>query len=258
MSVQIAGVSKRFGSFPAVEQVSLEVGRGELVALLGPSGSGKTTILRMIAGLEFPDQGRILFSGRDVTGLSAYRRRAGFVFQNYALFNHMTVFENVAFGLRVQGRSRRPPEAEIRRVVAELLGVVQLAGLEKRLPSQLSGGQRQRVAFARALAIGPEVLLLDEPFGALDAKVRKELRRWLRAFHDRTHLTTVFVTHDQDEAFDVADRVAILDRGSLQQVGPPAAIRTAPANSFVADFLDLPKAAPDNERAEAARIPPRA
>lgn len=238
MSIQVSNVSKFFSRYPALSEATIEVASGELVALLGPSGSGKTTLLRIIAGLEFPDNGgTIRFAGRDVTGLSAYKRKAGFVFQHYALFNHMSVFENVAFSLRVLPRSRRPSEKEVRERVTTLLEAVHLGGFEKRLPGQLSGGQRQRVAFARALAIEPEVLLLDEPFGALDAKVRKELRRWLRAFHERTHLTTLFVTHDQDEAFEVADRVVLIDRGIVQQIGTPDEVRARPANSFVADFL---------------------
>lgn len=238
MSILVSNVSKSFSRFQALTDATVEVASGELVALLGPSGSGKTTLLRIIAGLEFPDnEGRIHFGGRDVTELSAYKRKAGFVFQHYALFNHMSVFENVAFSLRVLPSSRRPPEKEIRDRVSTLLEAVQLGSLEKRLPGQLSGGQRQRVAFARALAIEPEVLLLDEPFGALDAKVRKELRRWLRAFHERTHLTTLFVTHDQDEAFEVADRVVLIDQGVVQQIGSPDEVRRNPANAFVADFL---------------------
>jgi sulfate transport system ATP-binding protein len=242
MSIEVRDITKKFARYPALDHVSLKVETGELVALLGPSGSGKTTLLRTIAGLEFPDDaaGRVLFDGRDVTQLSAYKRHAGFVFQHYALFNHMSVFENVAFGLRVMKGRRRPPHAEIETRVLALLETVQLAGYEKRLPGQLSGGQRQRVAFARALAIEPGVLLLDEPFGALDAKVRKELRRWLREFQDRVKLTTIFVTHDQDEAFEVADRVVLIDRGRVQQIGSPAEVRGAPANEFVAGFLDLP------------------
>ncbi len=245
MSIQIQNVTKRFERFVALDEVTLPVETGELVALLGPSGSGKTTLLRIIAGLEFPDgPGQIFFGDRNVTNLSAYIRRAGFVFQHYALFAHMNVFENIAFALRVLPRSKRPPEAAIRTRVSELLEAVQLPGMEKRLPSQLSGGQRQRVAFARALAIEPQVLLLDEPFGALDARVRKELRRWLRSFHERVRLTTVFVTHDQDEAFEVADRVVILHRGTIQQAGSPDAVKRAPANSFVADFLEVPLTPP--------------
>lgn len=244
MSIRIQNVTKRFSRFPALNDVSIDIGTGELLALLGPSGSGKTTLLRIIAGLEFPEsRGGVFFQDRDVTLLSAYKRKAGFVFQQYALFAHMNVFENIAFAMRVLPRSKRPPEAAIRDRVGELLEAVQLGGLEKRLPTQLSGGQRQRVAFARALAIEPEVLLLDEPFGALDAKVRKDLRRWLRDFHERIHLTTIFVTHDQDEAFEVADRVVLIDKGIIQQAGSPDEVRRAPANKFVRDFLDLPLAA---------------
>jgi sulfate/thiosulfate transport system ATP-binding protein len=242
MSIEVRAITKKYSRFPALDNVSLLIETGQLIALLGPSGSGKTTLLRTIAGLEFPDgrAGRVLFDDKDVTDLSAYKRRAGFVFQHYALFNHMSVFENVAFGLRVMKGGRRPADAEITERVLSLLETVQLAGYEKRLPTQLSGGQRQRVAFARALAIGPEVLLLDEPFGALDAKVRKELRRWLREFQDKTKLTTLFVTHDQEEAFEVADRVVLIDKGQVQQIGTPAEVRNAPANQFVADFLDIP------------------
>jgi sulfate transport system ATP-binding protein len=240
MSITIHNVTKSFDRFPALNGVSAEIGTGELIALLGPSGSGKTTLLRVIAGLEFAEgEGAIFFHGRDVTRLSAYKRRAGFVFQQYALFAHMNVFENIAFAFRVLPRRERPPETQVRRRVTELLDAVQLGGYEKRLPSQLSGGQRQRVAFARALAIEPEVLLLDEPFGALDAKVRKDLRRWLKAFHDRIGLTTIFVTHDQDEAFEVAHRVVLIDKGVVQQIGTPEEIRAHPANAFVSEFLDL-------------------
>ena len=240
MNIQIQNVTKRFSRLPALDNVRIDIASGELIALLGPSGSGKTTLLRVIAGLEFPDgDGRILFRDVDVTNLDAYKRKAGFVFQHYALFSHMSVFENIAFALRVMPRANRPPESSIRDRVAELLEAVQLTGYEKRLPTQLSGGQRQRVAFARALAIEPDVLLLDEPFGALDAKVRKELRRWLRDFHDRIKLTTIFVTHDQDEAFEVADRVVLIDKGIVQQSGTPTEVRAAPANQFVAEFLDL-------------------
>ena len=213
MSIHIRNITKSFGEYPALNSVDFTVEGGELVALLGPSGSGKTTLLRIIAGLEFAEEGQILFGDRDVTRQSAYQRRAGFVFQHYALFQHLSVFENIAFGLRVRKRSQRPPEPQIRARVEQLLETIQLTDLARRLPSQLSGGQRQRVAFARALAIEPEVLLLDEPFGALDAKVRKELRHWLRRFHDTTHLTSLFVTHDQEEAFEVADRVVIIDQG---------------------------------------------
>jgi sulfate transport system ATP-binding protein len=239
MSIHIRKITKTFGKFSALKDVDFTVEGGELVALLGPSGSGKTTLLRLIAGLEFPDEGQILFGDRDVTFQSAYRRRAGFVFQHYALFQHLSVFENIAFGLRVRKRRQRPSEPQIRARVEQLLETIQLANFAKRLPSQLSGGQRQRVAFARALAIEPEVLLLDEPFGALDAKVRKELRHWLRRFHFTTHLTSLFVTHDQEEAFDVADRVVIIDQGEVQQIGTPNKVRDLPANSFVEEFLDL-------------------
>lgn len=237
--VEVEGITKMFGQFVALRDVSLAVGKGELVALLGPSGSGKTTLLRIIAGLEFGDEGRILFQGVDVTDHSAYTRRAGFVFQHYALFQHMSVFENVAFGLRVQKRRDRPPIQKIRERVGELLALVQMQAHANRFPPQLSGGQRQRVALARALAIEPKVLLLDEPFGALDAKVRKELRRWLRRFHEETHLTSLFVTHDQEEAFEVADRVVILSAGEIQQIGTPDEVRAKPANAFVEDFLGL-------------------
>jgi len=241
MSIEVRDITKKFSRYPALDRVSLKVETGELIALLGPSGSGKTTLLRTIAGLEFPDdnEGRVLFDGNDVTALSAYKRHAGFVFQHYALFSHMDVFENVAFGLRVIRGGKRPPKAAIEKRVLELLDAVQLSGYGKRLPGQLSGGQRQRVAFARALAVEPQVLLLDEPFGALDAKVRKELRRWLREFRDRVKLTTIFVTHDQDEAFEVADRVVLIDKGKIQQIGSPAEVKKAPANVFVAEFLDL-------------------
>ncbi len=239
MSITIKDISKNFGKFAALKGVSCEVRSGELVALLGPSGSGKTTLLRIIAGLEFAEQGQVFFSGRDVTDHSAYQRKAGFVFQHYALFQHMSVFENVAFGLRVRPARSRPSEADIRKRVESLLETVQLADYAKRLPSQLSGGQRQRVAFARALAIEPEVLLLDEPFGALDAKVRRELRTWLREFHNTVHLTSLFVTHDQEEAFEVADRVVIISEGLIQQIGTPAEVRSNPANTFVEEFLDV-------------------
>ncbi len=241
MGVQIRNITKTFNKFVALKNVTLDVQPGELLALLGPSGSGKTTLLRIVAGLEFadPGHGQILFHGEDVTYHSAYKRRAGFVFQHYALFQHMNIFENVAFGLRVRPRKLRPTEDEIRDRVFTLLKRVQLEQLAKRFPSQLSGGQRQRIALARALAIEPRVLLLDEPFGALDAKVRKELRRWLRQFHEETHLTTLFVTHDQEEAFELADRVAILSEGNIQQIGCPKEIVQHPTNTFVHDFLGL-------------------
>ncbi len=270
MSITVSGVSKRFGEFWALHDVSLEVGSGELVALIGPSGSGKTTLLRVIAGLERPDVGSIRFDHEDATYQRVASRRVGFVFQHYALFRHLTVFENVAFGLRVRPRAGRLPEAAIRERVDELLRLVQLDVQANRFPNQLSGGQRQRVALARALAIEPRVLLLDEPFGALDAKVRKELRRWLRRFHDELRITSVFVTHDQEEALEVADRVVVMNGGRIEQIGTPDTIYDAPASPFVYDFvgsvnlfhgrvhqgrvrigaLELP--APDHEQAEDA------
>src|SRR5271170_7382831 len=239
MSVAVSHISKRFGTFPALRDVSLEVQTGELLALLGPSGSGTTTLLRVIAGLEIPDAGQVTFVDEDVTEKSAYERRAGFVFQHYPLFQHMNVFENIAFGLRVLPVKKRPDDEAITKRVSDLLQLIQLEGYEKRLPSQLSGGQRQRVALARALAIEPRVLLLDEPFGALDAKVRKDLRKWLRHFHYQTHLTSLFVTHDQDEAFELADRVVIFNEGRIQQIGAPSELRQNPANDFVRAFLEV-------------------
>ena len=244
MSVHIRNITKKFAKFPALNHVDFTVEAGELVALLGPSGSGKTTLLRIIAGLEFPEEGQIFFGDRDVTQQNAYQRRAGFVFQHYALFQHLSVFENIAFGLRVRKRSQRPSEPQIRARVEQLLETIQLADFARRLPGQLSGGQRQRVAFARALAIEPEVLLLDEPFGALDAKVRKELRHWLRRFHNTTRLTSLFVTHDQEEAFDVADRVVIINKGAVEQIGTPDEVRESPASAFVEEFLDLDRSVP--------------
>jgi sulfate transport system ATP-binding protein len=237
MSIAVRGITKRFGTFTAVGDVTLDFPTGELVALLGPSGSGKTTLLRVIAGLEAPDAGSVLFDGEDAANQSLRARRVGFVFQHYALFRHMTVFENIAFGLRVRPRRYRPSEAEIRDRVGDLLRLVQLDWLARAYPSQLSGGQRQRVALARALAIEPRVLLLDEPFGALDAKVRKELRRWLRRFHDDLGITSVFVTHDQEEALEVSDRVVIMNAGRVEQVGTPEAVYDEPATPFVYDFL---------------------
>jgi sulfate transport system ATP-binding protein len=244
MSVAVSHISKRFETqshrfVPALRDVSLEVQTGELLALLGPSGSGKTTLLRIIAGLEISDTGTVYFTGEDVTEKSAYERKAGFVFQAYALFQHMTVFENIAFGLRVLPRKKRPDSDFIKKRVNDLLQLIQLDGYDKRLPAQLSGGQRQRVALARALAIEPRVLLLDEPFGALDAKVRRDLRKWLRHFHDQTHLTSLFVTHDQDEAFELADRVVIFNEGRIQQIGAPSELRKNPANDFVREFLEV-------------------
>jgi sulfate transport system ATP-binding protein len=233
MSIAVKNVTKRFGSFLALDNVSLEVPAGELLALLGPSGSGKTTLLRIISGLEVPDAGAVFYQDEDVTDAAVRERNVGFVFQHYALFRHMTVFDNIGFGLRVRGR----PKARIRERVRELLHLVQLEGLEQSLPAQLSGGQRQRVALARALAAEPKVLLLDEPFGALDAKVRQELRTWLRRLHDEIHVTSVFVTHDQEEAFEVSDRVVIMNKGRIEQIGSPGEIFEHPANPFVMDFL---------------------
>ena len=237
MGIEIRNVSKQFGNFQALGDVSLDIGSGELVALLGPSGCGKTTLLRIIAGLETPDQGSILFSGEDTTDVHVRERGVGFVFQHYALFRHMTVFENVAFGLRVKPRAMRPSEAQIKEKVHALLGLVQLDWLADRFPSQLSGGQRQRIALARALAVEPKVLLLDEPFGALDAKVRKELRRWLRRLHDDLHVTSIFVTHDQEEALEVADRVVLMNAGKVEQIGSPQQVWDHPASPFVYGFL---------------------
>jgi sulfate transport system ATP-binding protein len=240
MSIEIANVSKSFGAFKALDDVSLTVGAGELVALLGPSGSGKTTLLRIVAGLEIPDRNpgtQIRFHEEDVAKFSVGQRRVGFVFQHYALFRHMTVLENVAFGLRVLPRRTRPSKEVIVERVRTLLRLVQLEGLAKRYPHQLSGGQRQRVALARALAVEPKVLLLDEPFGALDAKVRKELRAWLRRLHDESHVTSVFVTHDQDEALEVADRIVVMNAGHIEQVGTPEEVFHHPATEFVMRFL---------------------
>ncbi len=237
VAVTIEAIDKRFLAFQALRNVSLDIQPGELVALLGPSGSGKTTLLRLIAGLEQADAGRVLFGDDDTRDLSLRDRRIGFVFQHYALFKTMTVAENIAFGLRSRPRAERPDGAEITRRVKALLELVQLPDLERRYPSQLSGGQRQRVALARALAIEPQVLLLDEPFGALDAKIRKDLRAWLRDLHSRTGHTTVFVTHDQEEALELADRVAILHEGKLEQVGTPDDVYDHPATPFVCEFL---------------------
>ena len=222
MSIQVQAIRKTFGNFVVLDDVSLNFPTGELVALLGPSGCGKTTLLRIIAGLETADGGRVLLDGEDASDTHVRERQVGFVFQHYALFRHMTVFENIAFGLRVKPRKQRPIESEIRRRVQELLDLVQLGSLAARFPAQLSGGQRQRVALARALAVEPRVMLLDEPFGALDAKVRKELRRWLRRLHDELHVTSIFVTHDQEEALEVADRVVLLNQGRVEQIGAPS------------------------------------
>jgi sulfate transport system ATP-binding protein len=237
MAIDVRHVTKAYGNFTAVKDVSFSVASGELVALLGPSGCGKTTLLRIIAGLETADSGTVLLEGEDATGTSARDRAVGFVFQHYALFRHMTVFENVAFGLRVRPRSRRPSDAEISRKVEDLLKLVQLDYLGTRYPPQLSGGQRQRVALARALAVEPRVLLLDEPFGALDAKVRQELRRWLRRLHDEIHLTSLFVTHDQEEALELAGRVVIMNHGQIEQQGSPQEVFERPATPFVMNFL---------------------
>ncbi|RIA37178.1 sulfate transport system ATP-binding protein [Hephaestia caeni] len=237
MSIRLTDISKRFGAFTALTDINLTARPGEFLALLGPSGSGKTTLLRIIAGLEFPERGTVHFEGSDITGLSVAERRIGFVFQQYALFKHMTVAENIGFGLSVRPRRERPSRRAIRARAQELLDLVQLGDLGNRLPAQLSGGQRQRVALARALAVDPTLLLLDEPFGALDAKVRKELRHWLRGFHDRVGLTSIFVTHDQGEALEVADRVVVMSNGAIEQIGTPAEVYDAPANAFVFDFV---------------------
>jgi len=231
--IEARNVTKRFGDFVALEDVSVQVESGSLTALLGPSGSGKSTLLRVIAGLERPDAGAVFISGKEATALAPQKRGVGFVFQHYAPFKHMTVWENVAFGLTI----RRRPRKEIRARVDQLLELVQLQGLGKRYPAQLSGGQRQRMALARALAVEPEVLLLDEPFGALDARVRKELRAWLRRLHDEVHVTTVFVTHDQEEAMDVADQIVLMNSGRVEQVGAPRELYEEPANEFVMTFV---------------------
>jgi sulfate transport system ATP-binding protein len=233
VGIVVENVSKQFGSFKAVDQVSLEVESGSLVALLGPSGSGKSTLLRLIAGLELPDSGRILLTGKDATYQSVQERNIGFVFQHYALFKHLTVRQNIAFGLEI----RKATKTKVKERVEELLDLVQLRGLGNRYPSQLSGGQRQRVALARSLAVEPEVLLLDEPFGALDAKVRKDLRAWLRRLHDEVHVTTVFVTHDQEEAMEVSDQVVVMNKGRVEQIGTPAEIYDDPATGFVMSFI---------------------
>jgi len=237
MSIEIRNLSKRFGATVVCDNLNLDIPSGELVALLGPSGSGKTSLLRIIAGLERPDSGTVLFHGEDATFSDVRERQVGFVFQHYALFGHMSIFENVAFGLRVRPKATRPSEAQITAKVTELLKLVQLDWLADRYPHQLSGGQRQRIALARALAVEPKVLLLDEPFGALDAKVRKELRRWLRRLHDEIHVTSVFVTHDQDEAMEVADRVVVMNHGRIEQDGPPDEVYDRPATPFVLQFL---------------------
>lgn len=237
MSIEVKHINKRFGQFVALDNVSLNFPAGELTALLGPSGCGKTTLLRIIAGLESPDAGQVLLDGDDASARHVRERQVGFVFQHYALFKHMTVFDNIAFGLRVKPRNQRPSEAQIREKVKSLLELVQLDWLADRYPPQLSGGQRQRIALARALAVEPRVLLLDEPFGALDAKVRKELRRWLRRLHDELHVTSIFVTHDQEEALEVADQVVLMNKGKVEQLGSPAEVYNQPASPFVYGFL---------------------
>jgi sulfate/thiosulfate transport system ATP-binding protein len=235
--IEVKNIVKKFGAFAALDDVDLKVANGELLALLGPSGSGKTTLLRIIAGLDWPDAGEVSFDGENALARGASERHVGFVFQHYALFRHMTVFENVAFGLRVQPRAVRKDEAAIRARVKELLDLVQLDWLSNRYPSQLSGGQRQRIALARALAIEPRILLLDEPFGALDAKVRKELRQWLRSLHSEIHVTSIFVTHDQEEALEVANRVVVMDKGRIEQIGTPGEVYDNPATAFVHGFI---------------------
>lgn len=235
--LEARGVTKRFGDFTAVDDVSLAIPGGQLTALLGPSGCGKTTLLRTLAGLEAPDQGAVVIDGQVQNGIPVTRRKVGFVFQHYALFRHMTVFENVAFGLRVKPKAERPPKSEIARRVHELLELVQLDNQSGKYPDQMSGGQRQRVALARALIVQPKILLLDEPFGALDANVRKELRRWLRRLHDELHITSILVTHDQDEALEVADRIVVMNQGRIEQDGSPEQVYLHPANAFVYRFL---------------------
>jgi sulfate/thiosulfate transport system ATP-binding protein len=237
MSIAVRNIRKSFGAFTALDGVTLDLPRGELIALLGPSGCGKTTLLRIIAGLEQPDAGSILLSGEDASRKDVRERQVGFVFQHYALFRHMNVFENVAFGLRVKPRGQRPSEKVIRDKVNQLLDLVQLGWLADRFPSQLSGGQRQRIALARALAVEPQVLLLDEPFGALDAKVRKELRRWLRRLHDELHISSIFVTHDQEEALEVSDKVVLMNKGQIEQVGTPREIYNEPRTAFAYSFI---------------------
>lgn len=244
MGIVVENVSKQFGTFQAVDQVSLEINSGSLVALLGPSGSGKSTLLRLISGLEMPDSGKIILTGKDATYQSVQERNIGFVFQHYALFKHLTVRQNIAFGLEI----RKAPKKKIEGKVEQLLELVQLNGLGDRYPSQLSGGQRQRVALARALAVEPNVLLLDEPFGALDAKVRKDLRAWLRRLHDEVHVTTVFVTHDQEEAMEVSDEIVVMNKGKVEQVGTPAEIYDHPASAFVMSFIGPVNVLPSNSK----------
>jgi sulfate/thiosulfate transport system ATP-binding protein len=263
MSIEVRNLNRRFGATVACGNLNLVIPDGELVALLGPSGCGKTTLLRIIAGLEAPDSGSVLFHGKDATNTDVRERKVGFVFQHYALFGHMSIFENVAFGLRVRPKAIRPGDAEIKAKVMQLLKLVQLDWLADRYPHQLSGGQRQRIALARALAVEPEVLLLDEPFGALDAKVRKELRRWLRRLHDEVHVTSVFVTHDQDEAMEVADRVVVMNQGRIEQQGRPDEVYDHPATPFVLQFMgdvnlfhDRPGHAPGGAAEEISYVRP--
>jgi len=237
MNIEITNVSKKFGNFVALNDISINIPKGEIIALLGPSGCGKTTLLRIIAGLETPDSGVIKFFGEDFTNKKVKDRKVGFVFQHYALFKHMNVFENIAFGLRIRPRKVRPDKKTIHENVMRLVSLVQLESFVNRFPSELSGGQRQRVALARALAVEPTVLLLDEPFGALDAKVRKELRLWLRRLHDEIHVTSIFVTHDQDEALEVSDSIAIVNKGKIEQIGSPEEVCDSPKNPFVTEFL---------------------
>ncbi len=254
MSIAVRGISKKFGSFTALDNVSLDFPSGELIALLGPSGCGKTTLLRIIAGLEWPDAGQVLLNGQDASNRHVRERQVGFVFQHYALFRHLTVFENVAFGLRVKRRAERASEAAIRKRVHELLGLVQLDWLADRYPAQLSGGQRQRIALARALAVEPKVLLLDEPFGALDAKVRKELRRWLRRLHEELHITSIFVTHDQDEALEVADRIVLMNKGRIEQQGPTNEVYEQPATAFAYSFLGAVNQLPGSVQGQGIKV----
>jgi sulfate/thiosulfate transport system ATP-binding protein len=254
MSIEVRGIRKTFGRFAALDGVSLDFPTGELIALLGPSGCGKTTLLRIIAGLERQDEGRVLFDGEDAAQRDVRERQVGFVFQHYALFRHMTVYENVAFGMRVKPRRSRPSEAEIAKRVKQLLALVQLGWLAHRYPAQLSGGQRQRVALARALAVEPRVLLLDEPFGSLDAKVRKELRRWLRHLHDDLHITSIFVTHDQDEAFEVADRIVLMNKGRIEQTGSAHEVYERPATAFAYGFLGAVNRFPGRVDGDSLRV----
>lgn len=254
MAIEVTNIVKRFGSFAALDNVDLRVADGELLALLGPSGSGKTTLLRIIAGLDWPDSGEVAIDGENALSRGASERQVGFVFQHYALFRHMTVFENVAFGLRVQPRAIHKDEATIRARVKNLLDLVQLDWLANRYPSQLSGGQRQRIALARALAIEPRILLLDEPFGALDAKVRKELRQWLRSLHNEIHVTSIFVTHDQEEALEVANRVVVMDKGKIEQIGSPGEVYDNPATAFVHGFIGESIVLPVDVAGDAVRL----